>query len=131
MSARAGAVTLKPVTQRGLAIDWEPCRDVSEVRTFLTALGFVKRLIPNYEALARPLVLLACRKMKVGEVFEFGAELVEAQQKLKSALSHSVPLRPVTDKSKAPTTIRVKGDASLLTVGGGPISIATAVASLS
>ena len=61
---------------------WGPCKDISEVHTFLGTIGVCHMFILNFVKRTNPLVHLTCK----GVPFHFGEEQRAAQEDLKKAL---------------------------------------------
>ena len=90
---------------------WGPCKDLSEVRTFLGTVGVCRIFIKNFARCANPLVNLTRKEVP----FEFGPAQVAAQADLKEALLNSPALRPIDYNSDAPVILAV--DTSQIVVG--------------
>lgn len=91
--------------------NWGPCRDLSDVRAFLGTIGVIRMFIKDFARRASPLVKLT----RKGEVFDFGAEQIEAQEDLKAAALSSPALRPLDYTSGAAVILSV--DTSSIAVG--------------
>ncbi len=79
---------------------WGPCKNVSEVRTFLGTIGVCQMFILNFARCANALVNLT----RKGIPFQFGPEQQVAQDNLKQALIASPALRPIDYSSDSPVT---------------------------
>jgi hypothetical protein len=91
--------------------NWGPCKNVSEVRTFLGTIGICRMFILHFAKRANPLVMLT----RKGVQFTFGEEQVAAQEDLKKALISSPALRPINYASDIPVILAV--DTSFIAVG--------------
>ncbi len=90
---------------------WGPCKDLSEVRTFLGTVGVCRIFIQNFTKRANALVHLMCK----GIPFEFGADQLAAQEDLKQVLLNSPALWLIDYSSNSPVILAV--DSSQVAVG--------------
>ena len=90
---------------------WGPCKDLSEVHTFLGTVGVCRIFIQNFTKRANALVNLTCK----GVSFEFGPAQIAAQVDLKQVLLNSPALWPIDYASDSPIILAV--DTSPITVG--------------
>jgi hypothetical protein len=91
--------------------NWGPCKDVSEVCTFLGTIGMCRMFILHFAKRANPLVQLT----RKGIPFCFGPEQIAAQEDLKQALIASPALQPIDYSSDSPVIPAV--DTSSIAVG--------------
>jgi hypothetical protein len=92
-------------------VKWGPCRDLSEVCTFLGTIGICRIFIASFAKRTNALVHLTCKDVP----FEFGPAQVAVQANLKEALLNSPALRPINYNSDLPVIFAV--DTSQTTVG--------------
>jgi hypothetical protein len=92
-------------------VNWGPCRDLSDVRSFLGTIGVCRLFIKNFAHRAHHLVKLT----RKGQAWEFGKDQLDAMQDLKDALLSSTALRPIDYSSEAPVILSV--DTSNIAVG--------------
>jgi hypothetical protein len=92
-------------------VKWGPCRDLSEVHTFLGTIGICHIFIANFAKQANALVNLTHKDVP----FEFGPAQVVVQANLKEALLNSPVLRPINYNSDLPVILAV--DTSHIAVG--------------
>lgn len=92
-------------------VKWGPCKDLSDVRSFLGTIGVARIFIKDFALKANPLTKLT----KKGAPFEFGIEQIEAQEVLKRDLLNSPALRPIDYESDSPVILSV--DTSYIAVG--------------
>jgi hypothetical protein len=84
-------------------VKWGPCRDLSEVRTFLGTIGICRIFIASFAKCVNALVHL----MRKDVPFKFGPAQVVAQADLKEALLNSPALRPINYNSDSPVILAV------------------------
>jgi hypothetical protein len=92
-------------------VKWGPCRDLSEVHTFLGTIGVCRIFIASFTKCTNALVHLTCKDVP----FEFGPAQVAAQADLKEALLNSPALRPINYNSDSLVILAV--DTSQTAVG--------------
>ena len=94
---KAGGV-LKITEDKVSAVrDWPRCRTVSEVRSFLGFMNYVRRFVPKFSAMSKPLVDLAQHeRMKSGD---WTPEVEKAFQDLKKAVT-TAPCLIIPDTSQ-------------------------------
>ena len=92
-------------------VKWGPCKDLSEVCTFLGMIGVCRMFILNFTKRANPLVNLTQK----GVPFLFRPDQLAAQEDLKTALLASPALRPINYSSDSPVILAV--DTSNIAVG--------------
>ena len=92
-------------------LDWPPCTSVSEVRSFLGTMGWVRNFIARYALISRPLVELT----RKGNVFVFGEREEAAMQELKETLAKSPALKAIDYESGREVVLAV--DSSVMGVG--------------
>ncbi len=91
--------------------NWGPCKDLSDVRSFLGTIGVCRLFIRNFAHRAHHLVKLT----RKGIDFEWTQDQISAQDDLKKALLKSPALRPIDYSSAAPVIVSV--DTSHIAVG--------------
>ena len=91
--------------------NWGPCKDLSDVRSFLGTIGVCRLFIRNFAHRAHHLVKLT----RKGIDFEWTQDQISAQEDLKKALLKSPALRPIDYSSDAPVIVSV--DTSHIAVG--------------
>ncbi|RXW11903.1 hypothetical protein EST38_g13952 [Candolleomyces aberdarensis] len=102
----------KPTPDRvGVITRWGPCRDVSDVRSFLGIVGTFRVFIPNYAARAEPIQKLTRKSVP----WEWGPEQEKAMADLKDAVKNAPVLKPLDVHSGAP--VRLSVDTSYMAVG--------------
>jgi hypothetical protein len=84
-------------------VKWGPCRDLSEVCTFLGTIGICCIFIVNFAKRANALVNLTRKDVP----FEFSPAQVAAQADLKEALLNSPALQPIDYNSDLPVILAV------------------------
>ena len=82
---------------------WGPCRDLSEMHTFLGTLGICCIFIPNFTKQANALINLTHKDIP----FEFGPTQIAAQADLKEVLLNSQVLQPIDYNLDAPVILAV------------------------
>jgi len=92
-------------------INWGPCKDLSDVRSFVGTIGVCRLFIKNFAHRAHHLVKLT----RKGADWEFGPKQLEAMADLKDALLKSPALRPIDYHSAAPVILSV--DTSSIAIG--------------
>ena len=92
-------------------VNWGPCKDLSEVRAFLSTVGICHIFIQNFAKHANALVNLTQKSIP----FEFSPAQIEVQEDLKQALLNSLALQPIDYQSDSPVILAV--DTSQITVG--------------
>ena len=92
-------------------VNWGPCRDLSDVRSFLGTIGVCRLFIKNFAHRAHHLVKLT----RKGAEWEFGRNQLAAMEDLKEALLKSPALRPIDYHSESPVILSV--DTSYIAVG--------------
>ncbi|KAK8582359.1 hypothetical protein V6N13_032113 [Hibiscus sabdariffa] len=73
-------------------LDWRPPRNVGEVRSFLGLVGYYRRFVKGFSAIALPLTKL----LRKDQPFEWSEDRQRSFDQLKQALTHA----PVLDSSK-------------------------------
>ena len=102
----------KPTPDRvGVISRWGPCRDVSDVRSFLGIVGTFRVFIPNYAARAEPVQKLTRKAVS----WEWGPEQDRAMADLRDAVENAPVLKPLDVTSGAP--VRLSVDTSYMAVG--------------
>jgi len=102
----------KPTPDRvGVITRWGPCRDISDVRSFLGIVGTFRVFIPNYAARAEPIQKLTRKAVP----WEWGPEQDKAMADLKDAVENAPVLKPLDVTSGAP--VRLSVDTSYMAVG--------------
>ncbi|KAJ2921640.1 hypothetical protein H1R20_g15454, partial [Candolleomyces eurysporus] len=102
----------KPTPDRvGVITRWGPCRDVSDVRSFLGIVGIFRVFIPNYAAQAEPIQKLTRKTVS----WEWGPEQDKAMADLKDAVENAPVLKLLDVHSGAPVHLSV--DTSYMAVG--------------
>jgi hypothetical protein len=91
--------------------DWPPCKNVTDIRTFLGVTGYMRVWIKNYSAIARPLHDLT----RKNQPFIWNEEHAVAMQSLKDAIVHSPALIPID--YEADCTVYLAIDSSIRGVG--------------
>jgi hypothetical protein len=82
----------KPTINRvGVIQNWGPCKDVSDVRSFLGTVGVCRMFIKGYAEHAEPLVKLT----RLKETFRWEEEQQNAMNKLKELLTNCPAIRPL------------------------------------
>jgi hypothetical protein len=84
-------------------IKWGPCRDLSEVHTFLGTIGVCRIFIASFTKRTNTLVHLTRKDVP----FEFGPVQVVAQADLKEALLNLPALQPINYNSDSPVILAV------------------------
>ena len=92
-------------------VNWGPCKDLSDVRSFLGTIGVCRLFIKNFAHRAHHLVKLT----RKGAEWEFGQDQLTAMEDLKGALLESPALRPIDYHSESPVVLSV--DTSYIAVG--------------
>ena len=92
-------------------VNWGPCKDLSDVRTFLGTIGVAHVFICNFAHRAHAIQMLTRKDFP----FVFGPEQIAAQDDLKQVLLTSPALRPLDYKSPSPVILAV--DTSYIAVG--------------
>lgn len=92
-------------------VKWGPCKDLSQVRSFLGTVGVARIFIKGFATKANPLTKLT----KLKEPFVWGPEQEKAQEALKQALLDSPALRSIDYESDSPVILAV--DTSYIAVG--------------
>ncbi len=82
---------------------WPPCKNITDVCTFLGTAGTMQIWILNFSAVARPLVDLTCKDME----FTWEDKHKEAMNALKEAIAKSSALIPINYKSNWPVYLAV------------------------
>ncbi len=90
---------------------WGPCKDLLEVRAFLSTIGVCCIFIQNFAKCANALVNLT----RKGVSFKFGPAQIAAQVDLKQALLNLPALQPIDYASDSPVILAV--DTSPIAVG--------------
>ena len=90
---------------------WGPCKNVSEICTFLSTIGVCRMFIRNFVKHTNSLVHLTHKDVP----FEFGPEQLVAQKDLKEALLASPALRPLSYTSNSSVILAI--DSSAIAVG--------------
>ena len=91
--------------------NWPPCKNVTDIRTFLGVTGYMRVWIKNYSAIARPLHDLT----RKNQPFIWNEEHAAAMQSLKDAIVHSPALIPID--YEADCTVYLAIDLSIRGVG--------------
>lgn len=102
---------LPDTTRVDKIINWGPCKDLTDVRSFLGTIGVCRMFIRNFAHRAHHLVKLT----RKGTEWEFGRKQIEAMADLKEALLESAALKPLDYKSDSPVILSV--DTSHIAVG--------------
>ncbi|THH15278.1 hypothetical protein EW146_g5172 [Bondarzewia mesenterica] len=84
-------------------VNWGPCRDLLDVRTFLGTIKVIRIFICNFAHHAHALTKLTCKE----EPFHFRPDQIAAQENLKAALLASPALHPIDYSSEAPVILAV------------------------
>ena len=84
-------------------LNWGPCKDLSDVCTFLGTIGICRMFIKNFTHRAHHLVRLTHK----GTEWEFGRAQLEAMDNLKDTLKNSTALCPLNYTSAAPIILSV------------------------
>ena len=92
-------------------MDWPVPTCLTEVRSFLGTMGFVRIFILNYSLIAQPLIRLT----RKGVPFEFGDEQLDAMNKLKQTLAESPALKAIDYVAQREVVLAV--DSSNMGVG--------------
>ena len=92
-------------------VNWGPCKDLTDVRTFVGTIGVCRLFIKNFAHHAHHLVKLT----RKGAPWEFGLEQLTAMDNLKSALLAPPVLCPIDYRSDIPVILSV--DTSYIAVG--------------
>jgi hypothetical protein len=92
-------------------INWGPCQNLSDVRSFLGTIGVCRLFIQNFAKRAHHLVKLT----RKGVEWEFGQDQLDAMKDLKDALLSSPALRPIDYNSDSPVILSV--DTSSIAIG--------------
>lgn len=92
-------------------LNWGPCQDVSDVRTFLGTIGICRMFIRNFAHRANPLMMLTHKE----QPFIFGLEQLAAQEDLKQALIDLPAICAIDYKLDLPVILAI--DTSYIAVG--------------
>jgi hypothetical protein len=92
-------------------VNWGPCHNLSDVRSFLGTIGVCRMFIRNFAHCANPLTILTRKQ----QPFIFGPKQISSQEDLKQALLDSPALKPIDYTSGAPVILGV--DTSHIAVG--------------
>ena len=92
-------------------VNWGPCKDLTDVRTFVGTIGVCRLFIKNFAHRAHHLVKLTQK----GVEWEFGPDQQAVMDDLKQALLTSPALRPINYKLDSPVILLV--DTSYLAIG--------------
>ena len=92
-------------------VNWGPCEDLTDVRSFVGTIGVCRMFIRNFAHRAHHLVKLT----RKGAEWEFGQKQIDAMDDLKEALVQSPALRPINYHSEAPVILGV--DTSHIAIG--------------
>ena len=92
-------------------VKWGPCKDLTDVRTFVGTIGVCRLFIKNFARRVHHLVKLT----RKGAEWEFGPKQIAAMQDLKDTLVNSPALKPIDYDSSAPVILSV--DTSYIAVG--------------
>ena len=90
-------------TQLSKIINWGPCKDLSDIWTFLGTMGVCRLFVKNFAHWAHHLVKLTWK----GAEWEFGLEQLEVMDDLKQALLTSPALWPIDYTLDAPVILAV------------------------
>ena len=90
---------------------WPPCKNVSEVRSFLGTAGVCRIFVKDYATIAEPLTEL----LKKHHVFRWGERQQAAMDAIKDAIVNSPALRPINYDWDTPVVLAV--DTSHIAVG--------------
>jgi apurinic endonuclease APN1 len=91
--------------------NWPPCKNVTEVRSFLGTAGVCRMFVKDYAAIATPLTRLTQKNT----VFRWGDSQQEAMNKIKKAILNSPALKPINYDWNTPVVLAV--DTSHIAVG--------------
>jgi hypothetical protein len=92
-------------------MDWPPCTNLSDVRSFLGTCGVMRVFIKDFARIARPLVRLTQKDSP----FDWGTPQQEAMDALKLAFATSRALRPIDYECER--TVYLSVDSSCIAVG--------------
>lgn len=102
---------LPDMSRLAAIVNWGPCQDLSDIRSFLGTIGVCRLFIRNFAHRAHHLVKLT----RKGQEFEWTQDQISAQEDLKQALLKSPALRPIDYSSPSPVIVSV--DTSHIAVG--------------
>lgn len=91
--------------------NWGPCKDLSKVHSFLSAISVCRIFIPNFTKHTNALVQL----MRKDIPFVFRPAQIVAQEDLKQVLLNSTALQPINYESSTPIILAV--NTSPITIG--------------
>ena len=88
-------------TKVKVIVNWGPCKDLSDVHSFLGTIGVCQLFIKNFAHRVHHLVKLTHK----GTEWEFGQEQLAAMKDLKEVLFSSPALRPIDYHSNLPVIL--------------------------